>query len=210
MQPILFRVDENGQLVIVAGERRFRASQIAKLASIPGMRVEQNFEVIAVIENIHREVLTALEEAEALKRVLEKDGLEQKDLARLLGKAESTVSEMIRPTTLPDKIKDKISADRKWTRQALLEVARENDRKKQLQVFKSLEKKLSSKVVFVGRQRKPKVEVIARQIVDLVRTLDPIEKNQSKLTPADIEGLLPQLKVIREKIDSIIGRNDVS
>ncbi|GLI36463.1 ParB/RepB/Spo0J family partition protein [Desulforhabdus amnigena] len=66
LEPILFRLDENGGLIIVAGERRVQAARQANLTTIPGILVDGNHAEIALVENLLRQDLTAIEEAEAL------------------------------------------------------------------------------------------------------------------------------------------------
>jgi ParB family chromosome partitioning protein len=124
LQPVLFRKDESGKLYIVAGERRFRAAKEAGLNEIPAIFTKGMTAEISLIENLLRENLTAVEEAEALQAIIEKHGYKQDDLAKTLGKAPSTVSEILSLNKLPQEIRDECRQDPKCPRRVLLEIVR--------------------------------------------------------------------------------------
>ena len=108
--PLIVRRASDGY-VLVAGERRWRAAQKAGLRELPVMVREvsdkEAFE-IALIENIQREDLNPVEEAEAYKRLIEEHGLTQEELAARVGKERSTVANALRLLRLPEAIKDAI------------------------------------------------------------------------------------------------------
>jgi ParB family chromosome partitioning protein len=110
--PLIVRRVQDGY-VLVAGERRWRAAQKAGLRELPAMIREvtekEAFE-IALIENIQREDLNPVEEAEAFKRLIEEHGLTQEELAARVGKDRSTVANALRLLRLPDAIKQAIVA----------------------------------------------------------------------------------------------------
>ena len=107
LQPLLVRRDGEGY-AIVAGERRWRAAQRAGLRELPcivrDVSDPQAFE-LALIENIQREDLNAIEEAEAYQRLIEYHGLTQEELAQRVGKDRSTVANALRLLRLPEPIK---------------------------------------------------------------------------------------------------------
>src|SRR3982750_4037743 len=104
--PLIVRRSSEGY-VLVAGERRWRAAQKAGLRELPVMVREvtekEAFE-IALIENIQREDLNPVEEAEAYKRLIEEHGLTQEELAARVGKERSTVANALRLLRLPEAI----------------------------------------------------------------------------------------------------------
>jgi ParB family transcriptional regulator, chromosome partitioning protein len=110
--PLLVRRDGDAY-VLVAGERRWRAAQRAGLRELPVIVKEiaerEAFE-LALIENIQREDLTAIEEAEAFQRLIEQHGLTQEELAKRVGKDRSTVANTLRLLRLPDAIKHAMTA----------------------------------------------------------------------------------------------------
>ena len=107
MQPILVREYGDGRYQIIAGERRFRASKLAELDSIPAMiidRDERSLAEISLIENIQRENLNPVEEALALRALAEEYGLTQEDLSIRVGKSRSAVANTVRILDLPDEV----------------------------------------------------------------------------------------------------------
>ncbi len=107
LQPLLVRREGEGY-AIVAGERRWRAAQRAGLHEVPcivrDVTEPEAFE-LALIENIQREDLNAIEEAEAFQRLIEQHGLTQEELAQRVGKDRSTVANALRLLRLPEPIK---------------------------------------------------------------------------------------------------------
>ena len=110
LMPILVRHvgDDNSRFEIVAGERRWRAAQAAQLHEVPIIVKElddrQSLEV-ALIENVQRQDLTALEEAEGYRRLMEEFANTQEDLARVVGKSRSHVANIMRLLGLPHSVK---------------------------------------------------------------------------------------------------------
>ncbi len=111
IQPILVRRDGD-HYQIIAGERRWRASQRAGLKMVPALVKEvtdrQAFE-IALIENIQREDLNAVEEAEAYRRLIDEHGLTQEACAERVGKDRSSIANSLRLLRLPEDIKGALS-----------------------------------------------------------------------------------------------------
>lgn len=110
IQPIVVKKIDDGY-ELVSGERRFRASKEAGFHKIPAIiknySDKESLE-IAIIENIQRENLNPIEEAEAYQVLIEKNGLKITELALRVGKNRSTISNMIRILQLPDSVKDLI------------------------------------------------------------------------------------------------------
>jgi ParB family transcriptional regulator, chromosome partitioning protein len=107
LQPILVRPVEDG-FEIVAGERRWRAAQKAQLHQIPAIVRDFDESVtaeIALIENIQREDLNAIEEAEGYRQLISRYGHGQDAVAKLVGKSRSHVANLLRLLDLPDSVK---------------------------------------------------------------------------------------------------------
>lgn len=103
MQPILVRLVANEQYEIIAGERRWRASQIAGLAEVPVLVREIADEAalaMALIENIQRENLNPLEEAQGIKRLLDEFAMTHEKAAQAVGRSRVAVSNLLRLLTL--------------------------------------------------------------------------------------------------------------
>lgn len=108
MQPIIVRELDKNKFEIIAGERRWRAAQLAGLDKVPTIirEVEDNAAVaMALIENIQRENLNAMEEAMALQRLQEEFDLTQHQVAEAVGKSRSTVTNLLRLIQLTDEVK---------------------------------------------------------------------------------------------------------
>src|SRR5512143_1856977 len=106
IQPITVKRHADGLgYILVAGERRLRAFELLGRTSIPAIVTKGNADEIALVENVQRQDLSPLEEAEALSRLGQLYGYNQEDLARVVGKARNTVAELLSITTLPEEIK---------------------------------------------------------------------------------------------------------
>jgi len=108
LQPIILRVSKAKGYEIVAGERRVRASKQAKLETIPAIIRELDEKVmlqVAILENLQREDLTALEEADAYYVMMEKLSMTQEKVAERLGKSRSYIANHLRLRTLPEETK---------------------------------------------------------------------------------------------------------
>ena len=104
IQPITLRQMADGRYQIIAGERRWRASQLAKLASIPAYIrtiADENVMEMALVENIQREDLNDIEIALAFQHLLEGDGMTQDKVAKRVGKSRTSVTNFLRLLKLP-------------------------------------------------------------------------------------------------------------
>jgi len=113
IQPIIVRAVGGGRFEIIAGERRWRASQIAGLKQIPALVrdvADQSVVAMALIENIQREDLSPLEEAQALQRLITEFKLTHEKVAEAIGRSRAAVSNLLRLQELPAQIK-KLLAD---------------------------------------------------------------------------------------------------
>ena len=114
LQPLLVRPNpkKKNEYEIIAGERRFRASKKAGLTQVPVIIKDFDDKValeVALIENLQREDLNAIEEAEAYIRLLKEFQYTQEELSRVVGKSRSYVANMMRLLELPDSVKKMLS-----------------------------------------------------------------------------------------------------
>ena len=111
IQPLLVKQDGSA-FTIIAGERRFRAAKLAGLTEVPVILMDEPQDVrmleLALVENVQREDLNAMEVAEAYRTLLQRCGLTQMQLADKVGKSRAAVANLLRLLTLPDKIKQMI------------------------------------------------------------------------------------------------------
>ena len=114
IQPIIVRPRGGGKYQLVAGERRWRAAQKARLHDIPAIvRDLDDREVmaLALIENLQREDLNPIEEARAYQRLSEEEGMTQAEIAGMVDKSRSHVANLQRLLALPEAILDMVAAD---------------------------------------------------------------------------------------------------
>ena len=114
LQPLLV-VEKNGRFQIVAGERRFRAARLAGLTQVPcivrDFSPQEQMEA-ALIENIQREDLNAMEEAAAVRRLMDTCGYTQETAARRLGKSRPAVANLLRLLNLPPQVQSLVTDGR--------------------------------------------------------------------------------------------------
>lgn len=111
IQPILLRPAANGRFQIIAGERRFRAAQKLGLPTIPAVVrnvADERVLELALVENIQREELTPIEEAQALRRLQDELNLTQESLAGKVGKDRATVANTLRLLKLPAEVREEL------------------------------------------------------------------------------------------------------
>lgn len=110
LQPVLV-VENKGRYRIVAGERRFRAARMAGLTAVPcivrSFSADEQLEA-ALIENLQREDLNPMEEAQAIRALMDAAGYTQEQVASRLGKSRPAVANVLRLLTLPDEVQDMV------------------------------------------------------------------------------------------------------
>jgi ParB family chromosome partitioning protein len=118
VQPIVVRPLEDGFFQLIAGERRWRASQRAGLARLPAVvrvAAEDSALELALIENLQREDLNPMEEAQAYERLITDFGLTQEEVARRVGKNRATIANMLRLLRLPPEVQQWLRENRLTT-----------------------------------------------------------------------------------------------
>ena len=142
IQPITVKQDEEEDtFLLVAGERRYRAHKLLERQTIPAIITQGNTDEIALIENIQREDLNALETAEALQQMIERHSYTQEELGKVIGKAQNTVSEFLKLNTLPQQIKDEYrTSDTSIgiTKSVLIEITRLKSLDEQLKTWEAV------------------------------------------------------------------------
>jgi len=112
LQPIIVKKDDSGKYKIVAGERRYRAAKMVHLKEIPvivkDFDEKELFEV-ALIENIQRDELSAIEEAEGYQKLINDYGYTQSEIATVIGKSRSHIANLLRLNQLPESVKNMVN-----------------------------------------------------------------------------------------------------
>lgn len=136
LQPILVREGNQGTFYIVSGERRFQAAKNASLEVVPAIVTAGEPAEIAIIENLIRESLTAIEEAEAIEKLRALHNYALNELSIILGKADSTISEILSLNRLPASVKDDCRNDPKAARRVLAVIARQKNLEKMSALYR--------------------------------------------------------------------------
>lgn len=130
LEPLLVKPTGDGKFMIIAGERRWRASQLAGLTELPCIEMEvdeKGIAEIALIENLQRKDLTVWEEADGLAALKEKFGYTQEEIAQKISKGRTTVTELLTIAGLPKEIRERCRTSNINAKAMLLEVARQFD-----------------------------------------------------------------------------------
>lgn len=199
IQPIVIRKMEDNKYEIIAGERRFRAMSKLKWTEVPAIvrnLSDKETASIALIENLQREELTAIEEAVAYQKLLKLHELTQEALAQRLGKGQSTVANKLRLLKLPKEIQQAIMNKRLSERHArsLMQVKDEevqiklmNESIEQQWNVKQLEEKVNEIVNPPVKEEKnaskPKRKAISK---DVRIALNTIKQSLSMVTKSGI------------------------
>jgi ParB family chromosome partitioning protein len=131
LEPLLVKpVRETGNWMIIAGERRWRAANLAGLKEVPCIELdidEKSIAEIALIENLQRKDLTIWEEADGLAALAESYGYTHEEIAKKISKSRTTVTESMAIAGIPQEIREKCRAANISAKSTLLEVARQFD-----------------------------------------------------------------------------------
>ena len=133
LEPLLVKPNkETGTWMIIAGERRWRAANLAGLTEVPCIELdidEKSIAEIALIENLQRKDLTIWEEADGLAFLSERFSYTHEEIAQKIGKSRTTVTEALTIAGLPDDIRKRCRQANIMTKSILLEIARQFDEK---------------------------------------------------------------------------------
>jgi ParB family chromosome partitioning protein len=144
IQPPTFRIDEGGLKYIVTGERRCTAARMAGLTEIAVIYTDNaNYDEISLVENILRSDLTAVEEAEAMDRLMKKHSFTQDDLAKKFSKTQASISGTLSLTKLPPEILDDCRKDPAIPKRVLIEIARKKQARSMVTAYQKYKEGLN-------------------------------------------------------------------
>ncbi len=182
IQPIVVRKIAGGRFEIVAGERRWRASQLAGLTEIPALVRDIPDEAavaIALIENIQRESLNPIEESMALSRLMEEFSMTHQEVADAVGKSRATVTNLLRLLGLKTEVKD-------FVEQGQIEMGHA---RALLPLSPELQQEVAEMIIAKGLSVRSTEELVRRvqlpviSAADRVKPIDPdIQRLQQELT----------------------------
>ena len=209
IQPIVVRPVSN-KYEIIAGERRYKASKLANKSTIPAIIVnlsDKDSEEIALLENIQRQQLSPIEEAVSYKRILDMGYITQEQLAKKLGKSQSTIANKIRLLNLDDEVQSYLLNNKISERHAR-SLLRIPDKEKQVamlhriveerltvkQTDKEIEK-LREETKIENRAAKPETIVVPKSVQEVSK---PVEVKTNN-TPEEIESLFDEAEDIKQE-----------
>lgn len=192
IQPLLVRSMPDGTYQIVAGERRWRAAKMAGLTEVPVLVKELTdlqAQQIALIENLQRENLNPIEEANGYKELMDKFGMTQEEVARVVGKARSSIANSLRLLNLPPIIAEMVSNNELSTGhcKVLLGVSETKD-------MVELAHKAAGK------------DVSVREMERMVKALDKKEKPEKKKDTFYTEAEISLAKALETNVIIVPGK----
>ncbi len=205
IQPVLFRVNEGGEAILVAGERRWRAAGLAGLKTIPALCTAGDPLELSMVENTLREELTAVELAEALGRLREQRGYTLEQLSALVGRALSTVSEILSLNRLPPEIRDECRSNPAMPRDILVRIARAETPEEMVRLFRRYVQGSLGREELKDRgrpERTLKFAVLAKQLTTYRSKISAIEV--ASLKPAQRRKLKPLLQAALSDLAALL------
>jgi ParB family chromosome partitioning protein len=206
IQPLVVR-KLGDKYEIIAGERRYKAAQLAGLQKVPAVIMnmdDKESAEVAVVENIQRRDLSALEEAESYKKLLDKGYLTQEQLATRMGKAQATISNKLRLLSLDKEVKDALLNDKISERHARSLLSLKDPEEQKQTLNKIIEGKLT-----------------VRQTDDLIKSMlngvpskndSESNNNETVATESNVETLdvSNNVPIVNENIPTNIPSNEES
>ncbi len=187
IQPLILRRLED-KYEIIAGERRFKAAKMAGLMSVPAIitKMDDNKSAeVAIVENVQRKDLSAIEEAKSYKALLDKGYLTQEELARKMGLSQSAISNKLRLLSLSDAVQDALMAGKISERHArsLLQLNDSDEQEKWLKTI--IDERLTVK--------------------DLDKRLKDTLRKEGKIDEVPLVADTPDINAIKEKATDIMS-----
>ena len=193
IQPLIVKKNdvEPGMYEIIAGERRWRAARLAGLTEVPVLvkeYSEQEAYEVALIENIQRQDLNAIEEALAYEKLINDFNLKQEELAKRVSKSRTAITNSLRLLKLQDKVKGLVINGKLSAGHARALAGVKNEEK---------QAKLADKIVYEG--------LSVREAEDLVRSLDAPAKRKEDKPAKEKEPVSPEQANIEEELKAVFG-----
>ena len=189
LQPIVVKLNSNGFYTIIAGERRWRAARIAKLKEMPAIVKnfdEQGEKEVALIENLQRENLNAIEEAMGIQELMDLYGLTQEEVAKKIGKSRSAVANSVRLLHLPEGVKKYLKDGTLSMGHARALLSLENDK---------IAEEIAKKII--------QEDFSVRQTENYIKTL--LTENKKKKITKQQEELVRYIKSLEQTLSSELG-----
>lgn len=214
LQPIIVRKNDidkiDADFLIIAGERRYRASKIAKIDIIPVIFSNGDPAEIALIENIQRDDLKPIEEAYAYSRIMESHGYNQNQLSAVVGKARTTINEILTLNKLPEDLKNECRTS-DTPKNVLLEIAKRKDHKEMIFLYNKV-KNENLTVAKIRQLTRPKpVRTIAPMDKRVIAKIHEVKRlipkiNRVELSSGDKDTLWEELSELQDVISGLLSQ----
>ena len=210
LQPIIIRKDGD-EIFLVAGERRLRAAKEAGLTEIPAVITTGNPAEISLIENLQREDLNPIEEAEGYARLMEEFNYTQEEVASRVHKARTTVTETLSLLKLPDQIKKEcLRAD--IPKRALVQISRQKSDDVKISLFNQFKDGLLTSDD-IRKATKERVKTIQRtpaaialdRVFNLFKQLERLDLDKTE--EGEKQDLINNLHALRNLIEGLLAKS---
>ena len=211
LQPIIVK-RAGEKYLIMAGERRFRAARAAGLTVVPAVVRDDDPNEIALIENLQREDLTALEEAEGLGAMVARYGYTHQAVAQLLHKSRPYVSNTLALTRLPAEVKAELHRYPGISREILMAIARQASETDMLKLWRRVKLANLSVHQFRESRRTETASLLAREIMAAARRINRKLRNftAEHLDEDERQKLARVLRRTRKRVDQLLTAVSVS
>ena len=189
IQPIIVSQIEDG-FQLIAGERRLRAAKMAGANNIPAIiknLSQREIAEVALVENLQRKDLGFIEEAAAYSRMLNEFGLTQEELAKKLGKSQSTIANKLRLLQLPEKVRNKLNSGSFSERHARA-LLRLEKRKDQLKVLAEIRQK----------------DLTVKETLEMVEEIKTDQENENK-QGGSVKTVFKDLRLFKNTLNQTIN-----
>lgn len=210
LQPIIVRHDADGDYTLVAGERRLRAAELAGVRLVPAILSNDDLLEVALEENLQREDLSPLEEAEALAALAAERGHSHADLADAIHKSRPYVSNTLALTRLPDDVKKEYFAEGATvSREIMISIARQETPEAMRSLWRRV--KLESMSVKRFRACTGRTQSTSEPSAELLRAVRRMNRLLSQVDPTAVPqaGVPPLRRALRKaerRIGELLGR----
>jgi len=223
LQHIVFTKNK-GKLFIISGERRVRAHKLLGKEMIEAKYVEGDLLTLALMENILRSDLTAIEFSESIATLKEQKSFSNDGIAELIGKKKSTISEILKVAALPENIRNDARTKPYMTRELLLKIARKKDEPVQQELYNKLRDRFDKKQVAASghpsqkksNSQKIKDKFVHAQVCTINSLTDrlinsyekmlgnmqwPVPEEDRHVLKASLENMQAAIQMILEQMD---------
>lgn len=211
LQPLIVRRDGDGGYTLVAGERRLRAAELAGIGLVPAILSADDLLEVALEENLQREDLSPVEEAEALAALAEERGHSHAELAALIHKSRPYVSNTLALNRLPDDVKAEYFASGATVpREIMIAIARRGSPEEMRALWRRVKLDSVSVRLFRAREtrsrpaRRPGAELLraTRRLNRVLRSLEAVHE----IEPEAVPSIRRALKKAERGIRALLGR----